>query len=63
MGRTLVCRASPSARSLSHSPGAGAGGLLALLVKAGGWGRAETEEILAHRGSLRDTAQETRKGD
>lgn len=36
MGRTLVFRASPSALSLSHSPGAGAGGMLASRVEAGG---------------------------
>lgn len=36
MGRSLVCRASPSALSLSHSPGAGSKGLLAAPVKAGG---------------------------
>lgn len=35
MGRTLVCRASPSTLSLSHSPGVGAGGLLAVGDRVG----------------------------
>lgn len=63
MGRTLVCRASPSALSLSHSPGAGAGGDAGLAGGGRGWGKAETEEISAPGGSPGDTAQETGEGD
>lgn len=56
MGRPLVCTASPSALSLSHSPEEGAGGLLALPVEAGA-GRAGTGDILTQRGSPRETAE------
>ena len=64
MGRTLVCRASPSALSLSHSPGEGGGGAAASRGGGGrGWGRAEAIEILAPKGSPGGTARRQGKGD
>lgn len=63
MGRTLVCRASPSALSLSHSPGEEGGAAASLVGGGRGWGRAEAVEILAPKGSPGGTAQETGEGD